>query len=131
MRTLLALVLGGFVSGLGGPAAADEKDKGKDDHAKKIIGKWEITKAGGDVGAGSTLDFAKDGKLVLVIKEGNEKRELKGSYKVAKDKLTITLKTGEDESFDQTLTIKKLTADDMELEDVNNMTDVLKKKREA
>ena len=129
MRTLFALVLGGFGFGLCGPAAADEKDK--DDNAKKIVGKWEITKAGGDVGPGSTLEFAKDGKLVLVIKDGNEKREVKGSYKITKDKLTITLKTGDDESFDQTLTIKKLTGDDMELEDMNNGVDVLKKKREA
>ena len=130
MMTLFAVVLGGFGFGLCGPAAvADEKDK--DDHAKKIVGKWEITKAGGDVGPGSTLEFAKDGKLVLVIKDGNEKREIKGSYKISKDKLTITLKTGDDESFDQTLTIKKLTADDMELEDMNNGVDVLKKKREA
>jgi len=130
MRTLFTLVLGGVGFGLcGSPAAvADEK---KDDFARKIVGKWEITKAGGDVGPGSTLEFAKDGKLVLAIKDGNEKRELKGSYKLAKDKLTITLKTDENESFDQTLTIKKLTDDDMELEDVNNMTDVLKKKREA
>src|SRR5207248_1710598 len=53
MRTLLGLLLGGFVFGLSGPAAvADDKDK--DDFAKKIVGKWEITKAGGDVGAGST-----------------------------------------------------------------------------
>jgi uncharacterized protein (TIGR03066 family) len=128
MRTLFAAVLGGLGLGLGGPAAAADD---KDDFAKKIVGKWEITKAGGDVGPGSTLDFAKDGKLVLLIKEDDGKREVKGSYKLTKDKLTVTLKVGEDESFDQTLTIKKLTDDALELEDENKMTDVLKKKREA
>jgi uncharacterized protein (TIGR03066 family) len=127
MRTLFALVLGGLGLGLGTPAAADEK---KDDFAKKIVGKWEITKAGGDVGPGSTLDFAKDGKLVLVIKEGDARREVKGSYKIDKDQLTITL-TIEDTTFDQTLTIKKLTGDAMELEDQNKMIDVLKRKKEA
>jgi len=127
MRTLCAVVLGAVAVGAGGFAAADDA---KDDFAKKIVGKWEITKAGGDVGPGSTLEFAKDGKFVMVVKDGDKTNTLKGSYKIAKDKLTVTLKT-DDTAFDQTLTIKKLTDDDMELLDENNMTDVLKRKREA
>jgi len=128
MRTLCAVVLG--VVAFGPAAAADDKAD-KNEFAKKIVGKWEITKAGGDVGPGSTLDFARDGKLVLVIKEGDKSRTLKGSYKLAKDKVTITLMADETESFDQTLTIKKLTDDAMELVDENEGVDVLKRKREA
>lgn len=124
MRTLCAVVLGAVAVGF---AAADDA---KDDFAKKIVGKWEITRAGGDVGPGSTLEFAKDGKFVMVVKDGDKTNTLKGSYKIAKDKLTVTLMM-EDTAFDQTLTIKKLTDDDMELLDENNMTDVLKRKREA
>jgi uncharacterized protein (TIGR03066 family) len=124
---LFAVVLGSLGLGLGTPAAADEK---KDDLAKKIVGKWEITKAGGDVGPGSTLDFTKDGKVTLVVKEENESRTLKGTYKIEKDQLTVTLTVGEN-SFDQTLTIKKLTDDAMELEDEKKMIDVLRRKKEA
>jgi uncharacterized protein (TIGR03066 family) len=126
---MFAVVLGGLALGLGTPsAAADEK---KDDHATKIVGKWEITKAGGQVGPGSTLDFAKDGKIVIVVKEEKESKTIKGTYKIAKDKLTITLTDEANTSFDQTLTIKKLTDDAMELEDENQMLDVLKRKKEA
>jgi uncharacterized protein (TIGR03066 family) len=128
MRTLCAVVLG--VVAFGPAAAADEKDA-KNENAKKIIGKWEITKAGGDVGAGSTLDFAKDGKFVLVIKDGDKSRTMKGNYKIDKDKVTITLMVDDTNSFDQTLTIKKLTDDAMELVDENQGVDVLKRKKEA
>ena len=33
----------------------------QDDNAKKIVGIWEVSKAGGDLPAGSTIEFTKDG----------------------------------------------------------------------
>ena len=127
MRTLFALGLL-FSAPIGLARAEDKKDDKKDDNAAAIVGLWEITKAGGDVQAGSTIDFAKDGKLVMVAKDGDTTQKVEGTYKVAKDKLTITLKVG-DESLEQVLTIKKLKDKDMELEDKGGGIDVLKRKQ--
>lgn len=129
MRALLAVAGCGLVLGVVGLAQAQEKKDDKPDHAAKIVGTWEIVKAGGDVGPGSTLDFAKDGKCVMTVKSGEEMQKLEGTYTIKKDKLTITLKVG-DMQFDQTLTIKKLMDDDMELVDEKDMVDVLKRKKE-
>ena len=68
MNRLFALALSGMIVGIAGFAAADDKkDDKKDDNAKKIVGKWEVTKSGSDLPVGSTVDFAKDGKLTAVI----------------------------------------------------------------
>src|SRR3954454_5306246 len=108
VRSLFAVA---FVLSAGVVAADDKKDEKKGDekdNAKLIVGKWEITKAGGDVGPGSTLEFAKDKKLTLVIKAVHQKATLDGTYKLDKDRVTLTL-TVQGNSFYQTLTIKKLT----------------------
>lgn len=126
VRTLFAVA---FVLTAGVVAADDKKDEKKGDekdNAKLIVGRWEITKAGGDVGPGSTLDFSKDGKMELVVKAGDQKQAVQGKYKLDKDKLTLTLTAGE-QSFDQTLTVKKLTAEALELVDDKGGVDVLKK----
>lgn len=129
MRTLFALALGLlFSASIGLARAEDKKDDKKDDNATAIVGLWEITKAGGDVMAGSTIEFAKDGKLVLVVKDGDATQKIEGTYKVDKDKLTITLKVG-DASMEQVVTIKKLKDKDMELEDKDGGIDVLKRKQ--
>jgi uncharacterized protein (TIGR03066 family) len=123
MNRLFAIALGGMIIGLSGFAgAADDKDK--DDNAKKIVGKWEITKSGSDLPAGSTVEFTKDGKLTAVIKGDDLK--LEGTYKVEKEKLTVKLKAG-DQSIEETVTITKLTDNALELKDKDNKVDVFKK----
>ena len=125
MTRAFAVVLGLVAAcGLAGFAGVEDK---KDDNATKIVGKWEITKAGGDVPAGSTIEFTKDGKLAAVIKGDGKDLKLDGTYKIDKDKLTVKI-TVENQTVEETVTIKKLTDADLELEDKDKKVDVLKKK---
>jgi uncharacterized protein (TIGR03066 family) len=121
---LSAIVLGAAVMGLGGFAAADEKD----DYAKKIIGKWEITKTEGDEPIGTLVEFTKDGKLSITLKADGKEIKIDGTYKVEKDKLTteatVSGKTEKDVD-----TIKKLTDDELQIENKDKKTITLKKKK--
>ena len=106
-----------------GLAAEDNKDEKKtDDFAKLIVAKWEITKAGGDAPVGTTLKFDKDKAVVMEIKVDDETVKSEGTYTVEKDKLTLKFDFGT-----ETLTIKKLTDEAMELEDSKGGIDKLKK----
>ena len=123
MNRLFALALSGMIVGLAGFAgAADDKDK--DDNAKKIVAKWEVTKSGSDLPVGSTVEFTKDGKITATIKDDTTKIE--GTYKVEKEKLSVKLKVG-DQTVDEVVTITKLTDDALELKDKDGKVDVFKK----
>ena len=124
MKRVSAVVLGVVVLGLTGSAPAADTD----DYPKKIVGKWEITKAGGDVPVGSTIEFTKDGKLAAAIKAEGQELKLTGTYKLDKDKLAVKI-TVENQTVEETVTVKKLTDEDMELEDKDKKVDVLKKKK--
>ena len=124
MKRVSAVLLGVFVFGLAGFAGADDKA----DYAKKIVGKWEIVKAGGDAPAGTLIEFGKDGKLSVQLKIDGKDEKIDGTYKIEKEKLVVKLKAG-DQTLEETATIKKLTADEMELEDKDKKVDVLKKKK--
>ena len=119
MNRLFALALSGMMVVLASTAGAAD-----DDNAKKIVGKWEVTKSGSDLPEGSTVEFAKDGKLTAVIK--GDATKLEGTYKVEKDKMVVKLKGG-DQSIEETVTILKLTDDALELKDKDSKTDVFKK----
>ena len=125
MNRLFALALSGMMVVLASTAGAAD-----DDNAKKIVGKWEVTKSGSDLPEGSTVEFAKDGKLTAVIKGDATKKEeatkLEGTYKVEKDKMVVKLKVG-DQSIEETVTILKLNDDALELKDKDSKTDVFKK----
>jgi uncharacterized protein (TIGR03066 family) len=92
---ILALCLGVF---------ADEKKDVID--AKTLIGKWSLK--GLDKGESVVLEFAKDGKAVLIAEQGGKEERAEGSYTLDGNKLTLTMRIeGKDEK--QTLTISKLT----------------------
>src|SRR5438270_904815 len=111
MRTLFALVLGGVGFGLCGPAAvADEKD----DHGKKIVGKWKVTATKTDAPVGMLVEFTKDGKLTLSATDQGKEHRAEGTYSVEKDKLKYKLRLP-DRTVEETETIKKLTDEEMEL----------------
>jgi len=85
----------------------------KPDFAKMIVGKWEVTKADdGTLPKGSIIEFTKDGKFTSREKAGDKDMLFGGTYKVTGDKFDLDLKIG-DESHKVTITITKLTADEM------------------
>src|SRR5262245_59047001 len=93
---------------------------GKGDTATKLVGKWEVTKATDATLVGAVVTFEKGGKVSLVKKDGKGAK-LDGTYKVEKDKLVSDVGGNAD-----TNTIKKLTADALELEhDDSGATTVL------
>lgn len=105
---------------LGGTAPTRAQDE-----ATKIVGVWEVVKSE-DLPAGSTIEFATDGKFTVKVK--GEKDEVgTGSYKVEKAKLTVKLKFG-DQAFEQSATIKKLTPTELHLEGDDKKVDEFKKK---
>jgi uncharacterized protein (TIGR03066 family) len=96
------------------------------DEAKTIVGVWEVAKSS-DLPPGSTIEFAKDGKVKVLVKEKGEPINLEGTYKVEQTRLTVKLKLG-DQTIDETVTIKKLTATDLHLEDKEKKVDEFKRK---
>jgi uncharacterized protein (TIGR03066 family) len=100
MRATLACAVGLLVCcGL----LADEK-KAESIDAKTLVGKWSPKEA-----ATFTIEFTKDGKATLVTTtaDGKELRG-EGKYKLDGNKLTTTVKLG-DEERTLTSTISKLT----------------------
>jgi uncharacterized protein (TIGR03066 family) len=122
MKALCAAVLSMTIVGFAGTARA------QDDNAKKIVGVWELTKAGGELPKGSTVEFARGDKLVVVAKIENSEMKFEGTYKIEKDKLTVKLKIGEMD-VEETVTVKKLTDDTLEIEDKDKKVDVFTKKK--
>lgn len=123
MKALCAAVLGVCVVAFAGTAQA------QDDNAKKLVGVWVLEKTeSGGLPAGTTVEFTKDNKLKIVAKENDKELKLDGTYKIAKDKLTVELKFG-DMDIKEELTIKKVTDDALELEK-DKKVDTFKKKKE-
>jgi uncharacterized protein (TIGR03066 family) len=98
------------------------------DAPASIVGKWEITKSSGDAPEGTLVEFTDKGEVKVVVKIENQELKIEGKYSLASEKLTLELKAN-DKDVKEELTIKKLTADDLELEDKDKKVDVLKKKK--
>jgi uncharacterized protein (TIGR03066 family) len=96
------------------------------DEAAKLVGRWEAVKAD-ELPPGSVIEFAKDGKLNLLVKEKTGDLKFDGTYTVAGTKVTIKLKAG-DATVDETVTITKLTATELNLEDKDKKTNEFKRK---
>jgi uncharacterized protein (TIGR03066 family) len=112
---------------IAGVRAADEKkaDISKD----KLVGTWEVTKADeGGPPAGTTLVFDKDGKMKITHKQDGKEVTDEGTYTLADDALTVTVKQGDKENKHK-VTIKKLTDTEMVAENEKGMKIECKKKK--
>jgi len=121
MKPLAAVVLGVFAVGLAGSASA------QDDNIKKIVGKWEVVKSGGDLPAGTTIEFTADAKLIATIKVDTETATIKGTYKIDKERLVVTVTVG-DMKIEETATITELTDAKLVIKDKDGKVDELKRK---
>jgi uncharacterized protein (TIGR03066 family) len=128
MKAVCALAVGVLAVLVAGTGVAQDKKDDAKDYAKKIVGKWEITKAGNPMGAqaGSVLEYQKDGKLKATIKAGDRDFPITGTYKVDGDKVTNKFEVMGQE-VEETLTITKLTDDALELKDKDGGVDVCKR----
>lgn len=122
MKTLATLVLAVGVGAFAATARADEET------TKKLVGVWVIDKSGSDLPPGSTLEFTKDGKVNAVVKDASGDLKFDGTFTATKDKLTVKLKVMT-ETVEETVTIKKLTDELLEVEDKDKKVDTFKKKK--
>ena len=114
MNTLRFLVTGMVAVVLGSVTPADEKS----DNTKHLGGTWEVAKTSpGGFPVGSTMEFGKEGKLTLALKEEKQVHKADGTYKVDGDKIAITVNWSADKVTKQTLTIKKITQKELSVED--------------
>lgn len=124
MNVLRMLAIGAIVCLVGASARAEEKV----DHAKLIVGKWEVSKADeGTVPKGTLIEFTKDGKIKIAMKKEDAEVALEGTYKVEKDTFTFTVKLGDEEKT-QTITITKISDKEMATKNKEDKVVVLTKK---
>jgi uncharacterized protein (TIGR03066 family) len=116
---VLALACGVTVAG--GQAKVD---------AKKLVGKWSPApdKDKKDKQVAMTIEFTADGKVSMTVGAAGAEYKAEGTYKLAADKLTVQMKVGDTEAKD-TLTIKKLTDDELTTEDSKGKVEALKRKK--
>ena len=123
MNALKLLAATAVVCLLSPVARADEKD-----YAKKIVGKWEVTKADeGSLPTGAVVEFTKDGKLKVTHKVGDKDMTFEGTYKLDGDKFVVTVKI-EAEEHTNTITIVKLTDTELHTKDKDGKAVETKKK---
>jgi uncharacterized protein (TIGR03066 family) len=118
MNAMRVLVAGVMVCVLAvGVRADDTKVEKKPDNAALLLGTWEATKvAPFSIKKGTTVEFANDGKLKFIVKDGEQEMTVEGTYKVEGAKFSITMKVGDMEQK-KTITIKKISEKELSTED--------------
>jgi uncharacterized protein (TIGR03066 family) len=116
MKTL-ALTLAAFI--LVGLNARAEEDK-----AAKLLGKWEAVK--GQLPAGSTIEFGKEGKITVSVKQEGKTEKHAGTYKLDGGKINVTRKYDGEERT-RTFKVKKLTDEVLVTEDDKGKTTEFKR----
>jgi uncharacterized protein (TIGR03066 family) len=122
MVGLLILVSAGI------SAADDKKDKKTEETKKKLLGTW-VAQEGGDMPAGSTLEFIKDGKLKIVVKIQDNKIDVEGTYELTDgETLKVTSKDPDGKERSEKIKISKLTDGELVTVDEKDKKDTFKKK---
>ena len=129
MRLFIAgLVIVFFGSSLSAAPVPQDKDKEKS-NAEKLIGKWKLSNTSGDFPKDGTaiVEYTKDGKMTITITIGDNSVEMKGKYKLDKDKIDYTVKLPNGEDKTEILTIKKLTEDELVTTDPDDIKEEFKR----
>ena len=122
MREILGCTLAVLLMGSAAFSADDKKDEKID--GKKLLGKWEPAEAKKD--AKLVIEFAKDGKLTISGDGGGKDIKIDGTYKIDGNKISIALTFGGQEQK-ETLTVTKLTDDEMSTQDSKGKKESLKR----
>jgi uncharacterized protein (TIGR03066 family) len=120
MKPLCAAVLGLAVFAPAGSARADD--------AAKLVGKWEVAKSTGETPVGTTVEFAKDGKLTANLTLDGKDVKFTGTYKFDGKKLKLDLTLNE-QKVEHELTAKFKGDDELTLTDADDKVDTLKRKK--
>ncbi|MCE9533882.1 MAG: TIGR03066 family protein [Planctomycetes bacterium] len=122
MKTILLALSAFFLAGLSMAVAADEKID-----VKKLVGKWEAVKVDeGTLPKGTIVEFTADGKMKVIAKKGDKDETIEGTYKTDATSFTYTLSI-EKKEFSQKITIKKLSADELDTTSADNKNVTFKK----
>jgi uncharacterized protein (TIGR03066 family) len=124
MRSVVAFCL---VLALAGAAFAEEKKDDKKSNKDKLVGVWEVTKGEG-APAGATVEFTKDGKMLMNFKVNDKEVKIEGTYSVDGESIKTSFKV-EDKEIKETSKIKKLTDKELVIEDEKGKTEEFKKKK--
>jgi uncharacterized protein (TIGR03066 family) len=106
--------------------SADGGDKKGVDKAK-LIGVWEVTKSEG-APPGATVEFTKDGKLLVSFKLNDKEFKVDGTYKLDGNKLDTVL-VFEGKEVKDAHTIKTLTDTMLVTVDEKGKVDEFKRKK--
>jgi uncharacterized protein (TIGR03066 family) len=106
-----------------GARGAQEK-KDEPINGKLLIGKWEpkVLKKG----ELTSIEFTRDGKLIAIAEVGGKGARAEGTYKLEGNKLTFEV-TYTGETTKETVTLLKLTDDEMESRDKEGKIDTYKR----
>jgi uncharacterized protein (TIGR03066 family) len=126
MKSLATAVACAVVLALAGPSLAAEKKEDAKTNKDKLVGVWEVTKSE-NAPPGATVEFTKDGKMIVTIKDGDKTVKVEGTYTIEKDAITSNLKI-EDKEMKETVTITKLTDKELVVKDAKGKVDEFKKK---
>ncbi len=138
MRIISCFLMLGFALFLIGCKPADstkDKDKTKGKQAnnepttqEKLLGKWEVKEGSkGDMPPGSIVEFLKEGKMKVSVKDGNKTVDADMTYTVVDQTIKTAHKEG-DKEVTETVKIKTLTATDFSIEDEKGKVEEFKKK---
>jgi uncharacterized protein (TIGR03066 family) len=122
MRAILGCGLAAMLMVSAGLSADDKKDEKID--AKKLLGKWEPADNKKDTKL--VIEFAKDGKMTISADANGKDIKIDGTYKLDGKKLSIALSFGGQEQK-ETLTILKLTDDELSTEDSKGKKESMKR----
>lgn len=122
MRTLIGVGLSSLI--LVSAAFADGEKKDEKIDFKKLIGKWEPADNSGAVRM--VIEFAEKNKVHVAITESGKTDTVSGTYTIKGNTIDISLSFGGQEQKD-TLTVSKLTDDELIAEDSKKKTETLKR----
>lgn len=98
-------------SGSGNSGGSSDKKGANAVSGDKLVGKWELVKGSEGLPPGTTVEFVKDGKLVINLSANGKSLKMEGGYKRDGDQLTLTMKGPDGKEKPEKETIKTLTDD--------------------